>query len=520
MAGSAVLRKYWGHRRSGFSPTRRLWAAVLVLAATTPAYAAGWLFTPQIGVTETYSDNVSLAPSGQQRSDFVTEIKPKIQIRGTGARVKLTLDYELQEILYARNSSRNRTQNALNGTGTVEAVEKFLFVDARAVISQQSISALGPQTFSNANITTNSTESRLFSISPYIRGVLGSFASYEVRHNAVRTSADSGAIATSHSNEWIARARNAVPLASFGWALDYSQRTVGFGNSSDSELESGKATLFYQFDPQFRASVNAGRENNNYSLTTQSYSNQGFGFEWRPTPRTQVSAQRDRRFFGTGHNYRFSHRTPLSSWSLGYLRDIATSADRLQVDVPSDFYTLLFNSPAYIALYPDPVERDQRVREALVLLGLPASAGNQALLANRIFLDRRLDASVALLGARNALTLSVYRSERSAVSGISSGVDVFTNASTVRQRGLNLSWTHKLSAISSLNFLASRIHSLGVGPSTQDSTQRLLNLSLIHQFTPKTTGSLGLRKVQFDSQGGTTGSYDEKALTGTVSHTF
>jgi uncharacterized protein (PEP-CTERM system associated) len=77
-----------------------------------------------------------------------------------------------------------------------------------------------------------------------------------------------------------------------------------------------------------------------------------------------------------------------------------------------------------------------------------------------------------------------------------------------------------LSAVSSLNFLASRVRSIGVAPSTQDSTQRLLNLNLIHQFTPKTTGSLGLRKVQFDSQGGTIGSYDEKALTGTVSHTF
>lgn len=495
-------------------------AAALALAATTPAYAAGWLFTPQIGATETYTDNVRLAPNGQQQSDFVTEIRPKIQIRGTGARVKLNLDYELQEFLYARDSSHSRTQNALNGSGTVEAIEKFFFIDANAVISQQSISAFGPQPVSNANVSANSTETRLFSISPYIRGVLGGFASYEVRHNAIRTGADSGAITSSHSNEWIARARNAEPLASFGWALDYSRRTVGFGSSSDSELESGKATLSYQFDPQFRAFVDAGQEKNNYSLASQSYSNHGIGFEWRPTPRTEIFGQREQRFFGTGHNYRFSHRTALTAWSLGYLRDITTSADQLQLNVPSDFYTLLFNSPANIALYPDPVLRDQQVRAALGLLGLPASAGSQTLLANRIFLDRRLNASVALLGARNALTLSAYRSERSPVSGITSGVDVFTNSSAVRQRGLNISWTYKLSGVSSLNFLASRIRSLGVESSALDSSQSLLNLSLIHQFSPKTTGSLGLRKVKFDANGGTTGSYDENALTGTVSHTF
>lgn len=482
----------------------------------------GWTFTPLVGVTETYTDNVALTSSQLARSDFVTEIKPGIRIRGLGARVKLSLDYELQKFYYARNSSFNRTQNALNGIGTVEAVEKFLFIDARAVISQQSISPLGPQAFSNANFTTNRTESRLFSLSPYVKGLVGNVANYELRYTTTQTKHDSGTASSAlrdyRSEEWLARARNSVPLANFGWAVDFNKRIFTFG-SAESELETAKATLIYQFDPQFRASVNAGHEKNDFVVGSQSYTNRGFGFEWRPTPRTLLTGQQDKRFFGTGYNYRFSHRTPLSSWSVGYFKDVSTSSDQLQADVPSALYTALFNSANFISAFPNPIDRDQAVRQFLTGIGQSASAGNITFLANRAFLSRRLDASFALLGARNSLTFTASRSENSAVSG-ASGVDVFSGSSNVRQTTFSGSWSHRISAISTLNLLASKTRSEGSAPVTQSSTQRLINLSLTHKLGPKTLGSLGLRKVNYDAEGGTLSGYDEKALTGSLSVTF
>lgn len=478
----------------------------------------GWVFTPSIGVTETYTDNVALASGGRERSDWVTEIKPKIQIRGIGARLKLSLDYELQKYFYARNSSFDRTQNSLNGTATVEAIEKFFYVDARAVIAQLSSAPLGPQTVSNANFTSNRTETRFFALSPYVKGSLGDVASYEIRHNASRTSnGSSTTISDSRSNEWVARARNRVPLASFGWALDYSNRTVSFG-TNESEFESAKATLLYQLDPQVRLSINAGREKNDFVVGSQSYSNHGFGFEWRPTPRTLVSGQQDQRFFGKGYNYRFSHRTPLSSWSLGYFKDIGTTSDQLQNDVPTDAYNAVFNSAFFIASFPDPAAREIAVRQWLALNNIPAST-NQTLLANRVFLSRRIDASFALIGARNTLTFNASRSENSSVSG-GFGTDVFSGSTGIRQRTISGAWSHKISEISTLNFLASQTRSEGSAPVTQSSSQRLLNVSLTHKLGPKTLGSLGLRKVRFDAQGGTLNGYDEKALTGSLSVTF
>jgi len=501
-------------------PGARLAAAALVLFVITSADAANWTVAPQISATETYTDNVSLATSGQEKSDFVTEIAPRIVVRGTGARVKLSLDYALQEILYAKDSARNRTQNALGASGTVEAIEHFLFVDARARISQQNISAFGSQTVSNANDSGNRTETRVFSVSPYVRGNLKDWVAYEVRYNTSRTASKSGGIASSSSDEWAAHAKNGMALGNVGWALDYSRRSIGFTGSRDSDLESARATLSYQIDPQFRVLANVGREKNNYAFATQSYSNHGVGFEWQPTPRTQVSAHREQRFFGSGYNYRFNHRTALTAWSLGYVRDITTSADQMQVDIPSGFYTLLFHSPAGIASYPDLAERDIKVREALALQGLPASLGNETLLANRVFLQRRLDASVTLLGANNAVTLAAARSQRAAVSGLTGGgVDIFNQSSDITQRSVSLSWNNKLSAVSTVNLSLSHIQSEGTAPVSQESTQRSVILSLLHQFGPRTNGSLGLRHVNFDSQG-VTSSYGEKAVTGTLSVSF
>jgi uncharacterized protein (PEP-CTERM system associated) len=483
----------------------------------------GWSITPSISANETFTDNVTFAPAGLERSDWVTEIKPRIQVRGIGARIKLELDYELQKFFYARNSNFDRTQNSLRSTATVEAIEKFFYVDARASISQQSTAPLKFQNISGGNFTTDRAEIRLFSLSPYIKGGIGSIANYEVRHNVTQTSSGSGgnnSISDTRTKEWIARASNRTPLANFGWALDYSNRNYTFG-TSEREFEQTRATLLYQIDPQLKLFAYTGREKNDFSAGTQSYSNHGYGFDWRPTPRTQVSGQQDDRFFGKGYNYRFNHRTPLSAWSLGYSRDISSSADQLQVETPTDAYTALFNSAFFLAQYPDPALRDVAVRSFLALNGLAATT-NQTLLSNRVVLSRRLNGSFALIGARNTLTFTASRSESSSASGtgLVGGADIFSQSTGIRQRTISAAWSHKISAVSTLNLNASHTRSEGSAPTVQSSTHRLLNLTLTHRLGPKTLGSLGLRKAIFDAQGGSLTSYDEKALTGSLSVTF
>src|SRR5450830_1196379 len=77
--------------------------AVLALLTTqaAPVLAAEWRFTPELTLRETYSDNITLAPSGSEQSGFVTEIAPGFTITGKGRRSQLRATYQARSINYS-----------------------------------------------------------------------------------------------------------------------------------------------------------------------------------------------------------------------------------------------------------------------------------------------------------------------------------------------------------------------------------------------------------------------------------
>ena len=134
-----------------------------------------------------------LALNTTNKSDLISDINPGIRIEGSGGRSKLRFDYQLHNLIYAQDSSRNNTQNALNAFGTLEALENWFFIAASGVISQQSISAFGGATSTtvNTNANNNTTETSTYRISPYFRGSFGSLADYQLRYNLSSTSSKS-----------------------------------------------------------------------------------------------------------------------------------------------------------------------------------------------------------------------------------------------------------------------------------------------------------------------------------------
>ena len=107
-----------------------------------PAHGkGGWLIVPSIVLRGTVTDNVDQAPNGQARSDFITEVIPGIRIDGNGAHAKLHLDYQMDNLIYARDSSRNNLQNldvaiplglfvcvtGVSGSGKSTLVNEILF---------------------------------------------------------------------------------------------------------------------------------------------------------------------------------------------------------------------------------------------------------------------------------------------------------------------------------------------------------------------------------------------------------
>src|SRR5665213_2023169 len=489
------------------------------VAATTETN--NWRFVPDISVRETATDNVD--QSADKRGDFITEIIPGIRIDGNGARVKLHLDYRMDNLIYARQSSKNNLQNALDANGSVEAIEKFLFIDGSANIAQQAISPLGPRPVDATTASSNRAETRAYQLSPYLRGQFGAASDYELRYRYSDLHSSSDAAGNSRVGEITAHVGSAPRVSGLGWRLEADSQTVASEFQRDTRSDRGRGILIYQIDPQFRVSATLGRERNDYvTLDTVDKTTYGAGFEWAPTSRTKIHGNWEERFFGGGWDFGASHRTPFFALSITDHRDVNTDAQGAAGVASGAAYDLLF--AALTTRFPDPLVRADEAQRILRGGGIPADLGLPPdFLVGTAFIERRQQASAAFLGVRNTLTFIVYQLTRDALGAsteLTAPAAATGFATNTRERGASATYTHRLTGFSSISAIGSWLqatsdsaHLASAGSLSRQWDGRLIYVT---QFGPRTSGSLEYRYARFDSDSGGTFDYRENALIASV----
>lgn len=477
-----------------------------------------WFIAPRISVSETLTDNVLLLDSNKQ-ADQITQISPGVRISAIEPRLKLYLDYQRSEFLYAQNSGANTYQNSLNSFGTLEAIEKWFFVDFSGIILQQPISAFGTQSPSYASINPNLTESSNYRVSPYIRGTLGSLATYEVRYSRSWMHAKADFVSDVDSEDWIARIGSRTALSKFGWSLEASQQRADYSLGRETDADRVRGVLSYEVLSDLRLSVIAGRETNNYiSIDKESHNIHGFGFDWSPNERTKLAGFRETRFFGDGHSFTFTHRTPLSAWRFSDSRDVSILPNQLTLVGLGSMFDLIYQQ--FASVESDPVKRAALASNFLAANNIsPNAAAIAGFLTSSAFVQRQRDLSFALIGARNTLTFLLSQSESQQL-GTFSGFDSFSNASNIRQYGFTVTLDHRLSPLSSINLTLSRQRSTGsfsnpIGE--ENDTLHAFNITFTTKLGPHTTASLGARRAVFT---GTISPYTEDAVVGTITVQF
>lgn len=474
-----------------------------------------WSIVPRLTITETLTDN-ALLRNDNKRSDQITQLSPGIRIDGEGARLKAHFDYARNELYYANDSKGQSSQNSLNAFGTLEAIEKWLFVDFSGVIARQSISAFGTQSASNVSVNSNQTETSNFRIAPYIRGKLAGIADYQLGYSRSSMHSRATTAFDVDTEEWSARIGGSTAFSNLGWSLEANRQEVDYSTGRRTESDRLRAVISYELLPHLKLSAIGGREANNYaSVTKESHNTGGYGVDWSPSERTQLSAFRERRFFGDGHNFTFNHRTPLSAWRFTDSRDVAVMPNQLTTVGLGTVYDLFYNQLS--SQFPDPTERARAATALVELLGIPANTVvTSGFLSSSASVQRRRELSFALLGARNTLTFLASQSESQRLSAVTGINDAFSNTPLIRQRGLTVTLAHRLSGLSSLNVSGSHMRSSG-SSSTQDTTLRALNVMLSTKLGPRTSASLAGRHAVFDS---TATPYTENALIGTLTAQF
>ena len=281
------------------------------------------------GATETYNH---YSGGGQPSDGFVTSLTAALGFNGEGARLKINGTVSGTELLYAGQGQSNTFAPSANIAGHLEAIERFFFVDATANVSQTYLSPFGAQPGNLTVPTNNRYTSESYSVSPYIKGVLGSQVAYLVRDDngwtTSQTFGDSSLKAPgTYWNNLDAEA-NSVAGGPAGWSVQYTRQNYDSGAGTGRNiLQLGRAIASYRVDPQLDLSLRGGYESDRFSQesaigTSTSGAFYGGGLHWRPTERTDLNGFWEHHFFGSSYSWQLTHRLPNVALSANFARGL------------------------------------------------------------------------------------------------------------------------------------------------------------------------------------------------------
>lgn len=519
-------KRFRHHPRPARCPIGPL-AALLLLAALqaqaqtqtegtgTSGSSRKFFLTPSLSITETLTDNVRLS-STDRRSELITQISPGLSVRSDAGRVQGSLNYALNGLIYARESGSNTVQHALNASGKAMLVENFAYVDASASISQQLLSAFGPVSPGTGMLGGNQTRVATWTVTPYVTGRLGGFATYEARVSYSETDTGASSIGNASSTSASVRLGSASSLARLGWSIDATHQESDYTAGRRTKTDSVVGTLSYTPHYQWRLFARAGREFSNFTTVEQEgHTTYGGGVTWIPSPRTTLSASADRHYYGDSHSLRFEHRMARTAFSVSDVRSVSTNPLPFLTGVQTTAFELLYLS--LTSRYPDPTERARQALLELQALGIdPRTPALVGFLTSAATQQRSQQASMSYLGLRTNYVLSVFQSWSNRVDTLSGASDPLAGGGQIRQRGISASASHRLTPVSTLtaNATYSRTPGLGGGQG-QDFSSLILSWSTPIAY--RTNFSLSGRHVRAD---GATNSYHESALIATVAFQF
>mgnify|MGYP006421741531 CR=1 FL=1 len=142
-----------------------------------------WRFDQFASVSQTFTDNVDLDPKGEKEAALITEVGPGISLQADLARVRGALNAAIQAERQSLNDSSTSVEGNLAGTGTVEWLERLLFTDLSASISQERLDSGAGTSASDTN-DTNQRTVQTYSASPYAIQQFGRLAQAQLRYTA------------------------------------------------------------------------------------------------------------------------------------------------------------------------------------------------------------------------------------------------------------------------------------------------------------------------------------------------
>lgn len=505
-----------------FPPLVPVTLLTLLLA---PPVRAEFKFQPSLGLRQTYTDNAGLTRDEDARARFITSISPGFSVLNNNPRLTLRADYSLH--YYATHGDGDDTRSSrsqLQAVARATLLDDLLFFDSSASISQQAISAFGPQVNDNDYVRANRTDVKTVRLSPHLRHQFGSTAVLQARyaHDVV----DSGSALFGRSTtDTVSMQLASGPLfRRIGWNLNLTEQQLSEARFDDSSVRSATASMSYLMWGGFRLTGATGYDEYDYQSlggpTKGKFWN--LGVHWVRGSRTSLSATTGKRFYGDSHALRAMHRSRRSVWNISYDDTVANA--RGQSVIPAGTDTAATIDRLLIPQFPDPLMRAQAVDAFIRANKLPAAlADNLHYLSNRYSLYRQLRASAGFNTARTTVIVSTFGSRREALSVRPEGSPVIdlgdlTLNDNVRQRGSSAMLSLRLTGRSALNVSLTDSHTRSDAADGREASNTALRVAMTRRFSQRANASVELHTAK-----GTTAQlaeYRENAVSAALLLTF
>lgn len=460
-----------------------------------------------VNLQQTFTDNGNLSDN-DRHAESITEVSPGFRLSGRSGRVQGSLDYRLDLVQYARDSSRSTAHHQLSADGAAELVDRHVFLDASASISQQSISAFGVQSGGTGLDNNNSTDVASVAVSPSAKARLAGLIDLSAVANwRITRAKDSTA---GDSTDWDTTLRAGAQHGIFGWSVSATRQTSDFAASDSYISDSVVGTVSVSLTPRLQVFANHGEDRSDIlGNGTQKSSSNGWGFNWSPDVRTQVSGQADRHFYGNSHSFSLSHRFRRAL--VAYTDSRGVSGQNTESLGPlRQRYLRLYSG--CMAVVNNATTCEQLTRALLgfdpqVSLGFLNSAPS---------LQRTQALVMSITGSRNTFALAASRNQSERLGEQQYDVGDLAIVPSVRQYALTADWSHRLTPQSSLALTASWQKTPDEDTQPGNDLRRV-QLSLTSTLGQRTSGTLSVRHVWFDSE---TSPYRESAIIGSLNYRF
>ncbi len=518
-------------------------AGLLTLAACCvgTAHAGDVDFRPMLSLGEIFSDNIRLQPD--KESDAVTEVRPGFSLTSKGGGLDLSLDYELQGLLYARDSDLSGINNRLNLNGTAELVDQRLFVDAHASYYQQATTSSPGVSSDDALLSGDYADVGTFRISPRWQERFGGWAESRLVFDYGQTryidsptdtsATGTGNISNSDFYGVSAQIDSGRRFTRLGWGLSFNDQRSSFsehqpGTDDQDRQRNAAANLRWGLSEDWSLLARAGREDNDVQDQSAdqpngSYWSVGAGWtpsryldlsvyagpkdkearlELHPTERTTFTLARTDRSVGlvTGPSWamEFEHRSRYSRWGASYSEEVTNEQ---QLAFSGQNFIPFVNVSTGQVFYFDPVS------------GRLLSRDEAFTLRNGNFTRKRFELSSSYERGRSQLFGRAFSERR----------EFLDQSGDEKALGADLTWTWRFAPRT--RSIVGAIWERSRGEEDDSTTDYYAGrLGLSHQLAADADGLLEFSHTNSSDDGSgsssSTGSYDENRITMSVNMRF